>query len=503
MNVNRNTSSINEINSVNQPVTKNISSSITIDLTKKTSSSLSTDQKNSITTAIKNRLNEGKKGLQRLLARECVIPSQKLRLNFDHAVQLDKFLKTPSTTDKDLRATKLTFDMGEHKIDGIAIHGNAEAQEAFQEGNLEDHRFIYMLNPNAQLYEDRLSIGQELLEKVKQEAKDKGEDPNKIHLIMFNYRGAGASKGQITTLQDPIDDFQQMFQHFAEKGVKPEHTAIYGHSIGGLIGGHVAALNKKVSLVTTGTISSLPAAAKEFTPKLATELGKENRILKIFNNRLSGNIAKRVFKKLGFTQSNLSNVNDIANAGGKVTVIHHEFDKLVQKSALSSKVDKKQKNFEINGEIKVITSNQKATEVVKINTLISYCVGFKEHIEQPQRDLIIKDLSSAKNLEEFQTKFSKYEKFIYDRAKLKLIFNDKSSFKTDLSNDTQFIDFINNETSKVNKMAGKEMLKPISAEYLETEAEKLDYHNLEINKQTEIFENVVKSTAAAIFPPKA
>lgn len=88
-------------------------------------------------------------------------------------------------------------------------------------------------------------------------------DSSGASLLVFNYRGAGNSKGLSSSGQDYVTDTLAMVSYLKSTGVKEENITIHGFSIGGGIGSNAAARLEKVKYINDRSFTSLSNASKE------------------------------------------------------------------------------------------------------------------------------------------------------------------------------------------------------------------------------------------------
>jgi hypothetical protein len=84
-----------------------------------------------------------------------------------------------------------------------------------------DQRWIFWCCGNGEHYEELLEFGQKYSQEVG------------THILLFNYRGIGASSGYPRVSQDLVDDGVACFKFLINKGIDPKNILIHGRSLGG------------------------------------------------------------------------------------------------------------------------------------------------------------------------------------------------------------------------------------------------------------------------------
>lgn len=85
--------------------------------------------------------------------------------------------------------------------------------------------------------------------------------PLNVNLVMFDYRGYGASAGGTITVPRLMTDAEEVFDHVTRlPGVQPGSTVVHGLSLGSFMAGRVAARRPSAGLVLEGSATS----AEEF-----------------------------------------------------------------------------------------------------------------------------------------------------------------------------------------------------------------------------------------------
>ena len=87
-----------------------------------------------------------------------------------------------------------------------------------------EQRWIVYFLPNAACWEDMADAG------TLAEIYDSG-----ANVLCYNYRGVSHSTGSATSEFDLRDDAQEIVQSLLDKGIKPEHLALHGFSLGGAV----------------------------------------------------------------------------------------------------------------------------------------------------------------------------------------------------------------------------------------------------------------------------
>lgn len=85
--------------------------------------------------------------------------------------------------------------------------------------------------------------------------------PLNVNLVMFDYRGYGASGAGTITVPRLMTDAEEVFDRVTSlPGIQPESTVVHGLSLGSFMAGHVAARRPTAGLVLEGSATS----AEEF-----------------------------------------------------------------------------------------------------------------------------------------------------------------------------------------------------------------------------------------------
>lgn len=153
-------------------------------------------------------------------------------------------------------------------INGMTLFLSEAEKKAFEQQQSAEQKWIVYFNGNGAFYEWALEQSQQLAEDCQ------------ANMLVFNYRGVGESRGQVTQPEDLIQDGEACIQYLLSKGVREENIVIYGHSLGGGVGTQVAKMHEKVGLINDRSFGSLSAAIHTITKSrllayLAVSLGWE------------------------------------------------------------------------------------------------------------------------------------------------------------------------------------------------------------------------------------
>lgn len=153
-------------------------------------------------------------------------------------------------------------------LNGMTLFLNGSEREAFEQKKAAEQKWIIYFNGNGAFYECALEQSLKLAEE------------SQANILVFNYRGVGASRGEVSQPEDLIQDGEACIQYLLSKGVREESILIYGHSLGGGVGTQVARIHEKIGLVNDRSFASLSAAIhgitkSRFLANLAVSLGWE------------------------------------------------------------------------------------------------------------------------------------------------------------------------------------------------------------------------------------
>jgi len=94
--------------------------------------------------------------------------------------------------------------------------------------------------------------------------------PLNVNLVMFDYRGYGASDAGTITVPRLMTDAEEVFDNVtALPGIRPESTVVHGLSLGSFMAGHVAALRPTAGVVLEGSATSAEEFASAQIPWFA------------------------------------------------------------------------------------------------------------------------------------------------------------------------------------------------------------------------------------------
>jgi hypothetical protein len=147
-------------------------------------------------------------------------------------------------------------------INGMALFLNEACKSEFFEKASKNQKWVIFFNGNNGGYEKALLNAQSM-----------GRDLN-ANVLVFNYRGVAESSGYPMAAEDLVADGEACVQYLFSKGAREENILIYGYSLGGAVGTHVAALHKKIALVNERSFASLA--------QLASHLVNNRWVLRLF-----------------------------------------------------------------------------------------------------------------------------------------------------------------------------------------------------------------------------
>lgn len=94
--------------------------------------------------------------------------------------------------------------------------------------------------------------------------------PLNVNLVMFDYRGYGASETGELTVPRLMTDAEEVFDHVTRlPGLRPDATVVHGLSLGSFMAGHVAARRPTAGLVLEGSATSAEEFASAQIPWFA------------------------------------------------------------------------------------------------------------------------------------------------------------------------------------------------------------------------------------------
>lgn len=118
-----------------------------------------------------------------------------------------------------------------------------------------------------------------------------------LNILTIDYRGVGESQGWARSRHDLFKDGEAAVQYLLSLGIASEHILIYGHSLGGAVATHVAALHQEkdheIRLLADRTFSSTSAVIHHALPMIHHDLPK---VIKYF--------ASFIFRFLGWEFNN-------------------------------------------------------------------------------------------------------------------------------------------------------------------------------------------------------
>ncbi len=89
-----------------------------------------------------------------------------------------------------------------------------------------------------------------------------------LSVLIFDYRGYGRSRGEPDE-EGTYRDAEAAWQHLtALRGIKPEHTVVFGESLGGAVAAHLAARHRPGALILASAFTSVPDLAADLYPLL-------------------------------------------------------------------------------------------------------------------------------------------------------------------------------------------------------------------------------------------
>lgn len=165
-----------------------------------------------------------KKGINLIAVKKYLLPAlglDKAKLDSDRA----KIMADPRFAE---RRERLAVKTADHvTLDSLMIKNpQQEVKEAC------NRKYILFLNGNS-AYEEMFHT----LTKI--------SDETGANVFCGNFRGVGCSEGFPMEWQDLVMDGEAMVQYLLSKGVPAKNILIHGHSIGGSVGIHVAALHQE------------------------------------------------------------------------------------------------------------------------------------------------------------------------------------------------------------------------------------------------------------------
>jgi len=94
--------------------------------------------------------------------------------------------------------------------------------------------------------------------------------PLNVNVVMFDYRGYGASAPGTITVPRLMTDAEEVFDRVTGlPGIRPETTVVHGLSLGSFMAGHVAARRRTAGLVLEGSATSAEEFASAQIPWFA------------------------------------------------------------------------------------------------------------------------------------------------------------------------------------------------------------------------------------------
>ena len=166
-------------------------------------------------------------------------------------------------------------------------------------------KWVIAFNPNMGHFQDRLDFLSQYAKKAD------------VNILAVNYRGTGNSEGTPNTLSDLVLDGDAAVQYVMSLGVKPEDILLYGHSIGGSVAAHVAAVNQNTNYIGDRTFDKISNVAKKYLP----------------------GVSPSVIKKANWDLDTASQLDKIT---GRKAIIQHKKDRLIhqEKSSLYAAAEK-------------------------------------------------------------------------------------------------------------------------------------------------------------------
>ena len=92
-----------------------------------------------------------------------------------------------------------------------------------------------------------------------------------LALFIFDYRGYGQSKGDLTE-QGTVFDALSGFEFLLSKGFDPEDIVIWGRSLGGAVAVQAASMTNPGKLIVESSFTSIPDMAARMYPFLPARL---------------------------------------------------------------------------------------------------------------------------------------------------------------------------------------------------------------------------------------
>jgi len=134
----------------------------------------------------------------------------------------------------------------------------------------------------------------------------------KAHVLVFNYRGVGTSKGKIYCAQDLIDDGEAALKYLLNiLHIPQQNILLLGHSLGGAIATAVAAKYDNVNLCNDRSFASVSKIA------IAT---------KMLRHFLPPSVIKYILKK---TNWEIDSIQNYAKVRGRKFIIYSKKDKII------------------------------------------------------------------------------------------------------------------------------------------------------------------------------
>jgi hypothetical protein len=209
------------------------------------------------------------------------------------------------------------------KLDGIHIKN--ENQNSKSAG---EKKYIIQFNGNGGCYEEKYADLKKISEKT-------GAD-----VICVNYRGVDESEGFPTGIDDLIMDGEAVVQYLHKQGVPYRNILLHGHSLGGGVATHVAALHQEegdeIHCCNDRSFASMNQEVNALFLKFQTELNEFDRSLPklmALGLKIITPLALFLTKVLGWNFKSLECFKDIK---GHKFIIYDPEDKVIpyEKGAL-------------------------------------------------------------------------------------------------------------------------------------------------------------------------
>lgn len=226
------------------------------------------------------------------------------------------------------RCQRHTIETADHvKLDTIVVNNLEQIKKPINE-----QKFVVFFTGNSGSYEGAFD---ELLH---------FSNETGANVYTGNYRGVGESEGFPTGFKDLVMDGEAMIQFLLSKGVKSKNILIYGWSMGGAVGTHVAALHQKtgdeMNLANDRSFASFVKEVKELLGKIGHSfLNHRGCLVRITGAFITVGIpiALGLIQALGW---NFKNVEQYKKINGHKFIIYHPEDGIIPYKASLYKVIK-------------------------------------------------------------------------------------------------------------------------------------------------------------------